>query len=185
MMSPGVSKEKQHTLWPSEAAVSDVVGRLIEFWGFKRAMGRAWTLLYLSPEALGANELAERLKMSPGAVSLTLSELLKWGVVRKTWRPGERRDFFEAETAIYNLVRRVLRERELVLVREVGEALDQAAAALPKLGRGKRDEALDFKRSRLDFLRQLARTGENLLNALVAGEAVDPSEINQMPGVEP
>jgi HTH-type transcriptional regulator, glycine betaine synthesis regulator len=169
---------------PTELQVADTIGRLIEFWGFKRAMGRTWTLLYLSPDPLGATELAERLKMSPGAVSLTLGELLKWGVVRKTWRPGERRDYFEAETAIYKLLRRVLRERELVLVREVGEALERAAAALPKAPRGKRDTALAFKRGRLDMLRQLARVGENLLNALVAGEAVDPSEISQVAGVE-
>lgn len=168
----------------TELQVADTIGRLIEFWGFKRAMGRAWTLLFLSPEPLGATELAERLKMSPGAVSLTLGELLKWGVVRKTWRPGERRDYFEAETAIYKLVRRVLRERELILVREVGDALERAVAALPKGPRGKREGALDFKRGRLDMLRQLARVGENLLTALVAGEAVDPSEINHVAGVE-
>ena len=51
-----VGKEK-HTLWPSEAAVSDVVGRLIEFWGFKRNMGRIWAVLYLSPEPLSAEDL--------------------------------------------------------------------------------------------------------------------------------
>ena len=33
----------------TELQVADTIGRLIEFWGFKRAMGRAWTLLYLSP----------------------------------------------------------------------------------------------------------------------------------------
>ena len=35
-------KRTQSQLAPSEAAVSDVVGRLIEFWGFKRNMGRIW-----------------------------------------------------------------------------------------------------------------------------------------------
>ena len=45
-------KRTQSQLAPSEAAVSDVVGRLIEFWGFKRNMGRIWAVLYLSPEPL-------------------------------------------------------------------------------------------------------------------------------------
>ena len=26
------------------------MGRLMEFWGFRRHMGRLWTILYLSPE---------------------------------------------------------------------------------------------------------------------------------------
>ena len=72
--SPRVGKrEKQRALWPSEAAVSDVVGRLIEFWGFKRNMGRVWTVLYLSPEPLSADDLCHSLKLSTGAVSMTLS----------------------------------------------------------------------------------------------------------------
>ena len=164
----------------SELAVADAIGRLIEFWGFRRPMGRVWALLYLSPEPLGATELAEQLKMSPGAVSLTLGELAKWGVVTKTWRPGERRDLHVAETSIWRLVQRVLRERELVLVRDVREKLDEAAAMLPRIGRARSDaEALEFKRSRLDKMRKLARIGENLLTALAAGEPVDPSAIRE------
>jgi HTH-type transcriptional regulator, glycine betaine synthesis regulator len=169
----------------TELAVADVIGRLIEFWGFKRPMGRIWALLYLSPDPLGAAELAEELKMSPGAVSLTLGELARWGVVKKTWRPGERRDFYEAETSIYKLVQRVLRERELVLVREVRDALDAAAAALMSGGRSGRDPgAFEFKRQRLDRLRELARIGEGLLSSLAAGEAVDPSAIREATGTE-
>ena len=53
---PPVAKENR-TLWPSEAAVSDVVGKLIEFWGFKRNMGRIWSVLYLSPDPLSAEEI--------------------------------------------------------------------------------------------------------------------------------
>jgi HTH-type transcriptional regulator, glycine betaine synthesis regulator len=167
-----------NAVFETELAIADTVGRLIEFWGFKRPMGRIWTLLYLSPEPLGAAELGDQLKMSAGAVSMTLGELLKWGVVKKTWRPGERRDFYEAETAVWKLVQRVLRERELALVREVGEALDTAAAALPRAGKGGRDgQKLEFKLERLDRLRQLARIGEGLISSLVAGETVDPSPI--------
>ena len=49
-------------------------------------------------KSLSAAELAESLSMSAGAVSMTLAELQRWGVVRRVWKPGERREFFEAET---------------------------------------------------------------------------------------
>jgi len=170
-------------LFETELAIADTVGRLIEFWGFKRPMGRIWTLLYLSPEPLGAAELGDQLKMSAGAVSMTLGELLKWGVVKKSWRPGERRDFFEAETSVWKLVQRVLRERELLLVREVGDALDTAAAVLLREASGCREsERLEFKRQRLDRLRQLARVGEGLIGSLVAGEPVDPTSLREVAG---
>ena len=164
----------------AELDVADTIGRLMHFWGFKRPMGRAWTLLYLSPAPLGAAEIAEQLKMSAGAVSMTLGELLKWGVVKKTWRPGERRDFYEAETDIWKLVRRVLRERELTLVQEVGAALESARATLARSPKNKKEH--EFKPARRGRLRQLAAVGETLLKALAAGEAVDPAPIARVVG---
>jgi HTH-type transcriptional regulator, glycine betaine synthesis regulator len=162
------------TVLQAELEVADTVGRLMEFWGFKRPMGRMWTLLYLSPEPLGAAEIGAELKMSAGAVSMALGELVKWGAVKKSWRPGERRDFYEAETSIGKLVQRVLRERELQLVREFAEALGRAEAELPTSKAGEA-AALAFKRDRLQQLRQLSQLGEGLLRALVSGQAVDPT----------
>src|SRR5262245_35976917 len=85
-----LAKDK-HALMPYELLVSDAVGRLIEFWGFKRNMGRVWAVLYLSPDPLSADDLRHALKISSGAVSMTLSELQRWGVVRKVWVQGERK----------------------------------------------------------------------------------------------
>src|SRR5262245_33589812 len=119
----------------AELRVADTVGALMEFWGFKRAMGRVWTLIYLAPDPLGAADIAERLQMSAGAVSMALAELQKWGTIRKAWRPGERRDFYEAETSIWKMITRVLRERELGLVRDTSEALAAAEEALAAAAR--------------------------------------------------
>jgi len=163
----------------AELEVSDSVGRLMEFWGFKRPMGRIWTLLYLAPDPLGAAEIGEALRMSAGAVSMAIGELTKWGAVKKSWRPGERRDFYEAETSIGRLVQRVLRERELALVRGFGEALEAAQRALPA---DRKSAALAFKRERLGELRRLAKLGETLLTALVAGKTVDPMPFLKMYG---
>lgn len=108
---------------------------------------------------------------------MTLSELGKWGAVKKTWRPGERRDYYEAETSVWKLVRRVLGDRELSLVREFSEALAAAdreldAAELPSDTRA-------FKKARVERLLELSRLGETLLSALVAGQTVDPTLIQQ------
>src|SRR5690606_26006771 len=46
----------QAELWKSELLVSEAVGRLMEFWGFKRNMGRVWTVLYLSVDPLSAGD---------------------------------------------------------------------------------------------------------------------------------
>ncbi|HWA75011.1 MAG TPA: hypothetical protein VG937_21880 [Polyangiaceae bacterium] len=159
-----------------ELDVADTVGRLMEFWGFKRPMGRIWALLYLAPEPLGAAEIGDELRMSSGAVSMALSELVKWGAVKKTWRPGERRDYYEAETSIGRLVQRVLRERELVLIQEFAETLEAAEQRLSAAGSDEEARVV-FKRGRLQELRGLAKLGEGLLSALVSGRSIDPTPL--------
>ena len=61
-------------------------------------MGRMWAVLYLEDHPLTAAELGERLGLSTGAVSMLLTELLQWGIVKKAWVVGERREHYEAET---------------------------------------------------------------------------------------
>jgi DNA-binding transcriptional regulator GbsR (MarR family) len=157
--------------------VTDAVGSLMEFWGFKRAMGRAWALLYLNDDPLSAGELGERLQLSAGAVSMTLAELERWGVIKRSKRMGERREYFEAETDVWKMVSRVLRERELAQVERVLTIFEKAHAALGKnvpTGEKARTEAL---RDRLEHLIELARVGRSLLQSIVEQARVDLSPL--------
>jgi DNA-binding transcriptional regulator GbsR (MarR family) len=162
----------------AELEVAETVGRLMHFWGFKRPMGRTWTVLYLSPSPLSAADLADRLSMSAGGISMTLSALETWGCVERIWVPGERREYFRAEPDIWKMVQRVLARRELALVHEFGEALGRARDAMGgdagSAGRAEGDPDA-FKLDRLQRLAHLAGVGETLLQALVAGNTVDPT----------
>jgi HTH-type transcriptional regulator, glycine betaine synthesis regulator len=160
----------------ADLQVIDVIGQLMRFWGFKRPMGRIWALLYLSSEPVSASEIAERLEMSAGAVSMTLAELVHWQAVKRHRKANDRRDFFEAETSIWSMVRHVVRNRELELVRQFQSTLAAAESALPS-GATRSNERLAFKRQRLETLRSLCNVGERLLFALVEGKAVDPTPI--------
>jgi DNA-binding transcriptional regulator GbsR (MarR family) len=167
----------------AELRVAEVIGQLMEFWGFKAVMGRIWGVLYLAPDPLSAAELGERLALSSGAVSMALGDLQKWGVVKKTWRPGERRDYYEPETSIWKMVSRVFRERELGYVREAiaafEAALKQIASARSRASVDQR-KRLKFIEGRLDSLLTVARVGEGLLNMLLAGHSVDVDPIKKL-----
>jgi DNA-binding transcriptional regulator GbsR (MarR family) len=170
-----VGKEKR-ALWPSEAAVSDVVGRLIEFWGFKRNMGRIWAVLYLSPEPLSAEDLRQALKLSSGAVSMTVNELLRWGVVRKVWVQGERKDFYTAEVHLWRMISRVFNEREKSEVVMAIEAFEEALTEVAKL-RTSTDPKVraraELQYERIRQLLELAKLGKKLLDTLVATAKID------------
>ena len=66
-------------LHDAELLAADAIGEVIEHWGFRKALGRVWTILYLGEDPRSAADLAERLSMSAGAVSTTLGELQRWG----------------------------------------------------------------------------------------------------------
>lgn len=171
----GGGSRDHHALWPSEALVSDVIGRLIEFWGFKRNMGRVWAVLYLSPEPMSAEDLRHALTLSSGAVSMTLSELSRWGVTRKVWVQGERKDFYTAEVQLWRMVSRVFNEREKA---EIATAIDSFGEALRDLERIESDDPkvqarVKLQRERIGNLLELARLGHQLLDALVATAKLD------------
>ncbi len=154
---------------PAVLRVADAVGALIEHWGFKRNMGRMWAVLYLEDHALSAAELGDRLGLSTGAVSMLLAELLQWGIVKKAWVVGERREHYEPETSIWKMVSRVFRERELNWIRTASEEFD---AAGQELG-GVKDARRKLIAERIASLTQLAQVGAHLLEAVLEGESVD------------
>jgi DNA-binding transcriptional regulator GbsR (MarR family) len=167
---------QQHTLWPSEAAVSDMVGRLIEFWGFKRNMGRIWSVLYLSPEPLSAEDLREALSLSSGAVSMTLNELSRWGVVRKVWVQGERKDFYTAEVQLWRMISRVFSEREKTEIVMAIETFEEALADVSKLRHStdpKTRARAELQYDRIKQLLELAKLGKRLIETLLATAKID------------
>src|SRR5438270_10903555 len=147
--------------------VADAVGALMEFWGFKRIMGRVWTTLYLRGEPLSAAELCDQLAISSGAASMTLSELEHWAVVRRSRKAGDRREYFEAETDIWKMISRVLRERELLQIERALEVFDRAREQLPRSGAPGEHSRLLQIADRIGQLADLARPGRALLSAIV------------------
>jgi HTH-type transcriptional regulator, glycine betaine synthesis regulator len=170
------SPEAPSDLWPSEQLLSDALGRLMEFWGFKRHMGRIWTVLYLSDEPLGATELRDKLQLSAGSVSMALNELLRWGVIKKLWVHGQRRDHFVAESNLWKMVSRVFRERELVEILEAISAMETALTSLDDKVRS-RDPAVRARaltqQARIERLLELARLGRRLIEGLLDTARLD------------
>jgi DNA-binding MarR family transcriptional regulator len=154
--------------------VADTVGELMRFWNFKPSLGRIWAILYLSPEPLDAEEIEARSGLSTGNVSMSLQELLQWGVVKRV-APGK--------DAMWAMVARVFRERELRLVERTIEQLEEAIALLDGAGRGQGPTAMlqsRFLVTRVRNLLELARTGRRLLEGLSRTGAVDLTSIRDV-----
>jgi DNA-binding transcriptional regulator GbsR (MarR family) len=168
----------EEELWESEVLVSDSIGRLIEFWGFKRNMGRLWAILYLSDQPLSAPEIQDRLQLSSGAVSMTLNELTRWGVVKKVWLQGERRDHYTAEGNFWKMISRVFNERERVEILDAIDIMEDAIRFLKDKAKEPEERArAQFQEERIRELLDLARLGKQLLDALIKDAKVDGSPL--------
>jgi DNA-binding transcriptional regulator GbsR (MarR family) len=158
----------------------DACGRIAEFWGFTRTMGRAFGLLYLSREPLAQSELQEKLGISAGSASMTLAALGRWGVVHKVWVRGQRREHYQAETDFWKMISGVLNERER---REIGAAVEvvgraEKAARAAQAAHGgtgpRRDRAeADFVLERVTRLGEICRVGETMLDMLLGQLTLD------------
>ena len=92
-------------------------------WGVNRSVAQIHALLYLSERPLTAEDIADTLGMARSNVSNSLKELIGWKLARRVPVLGDRRDHFEAETDLLEMVTRIAQGRK---EREI----DPAAAAL-------------------------------------------------------
>ena len=85
-------------------------------WGVNRSVSQIHALLYLSERPLDAEEISDTLGLARSNVSNSLKELLTWNLIRRVPIMGERRDHYEAETDIWEVVTRIAagrKEREI------------------------------------------------------------------------
>ena len=81
-------------------------------WGVNRTMAQIHALLLLAPDPLHAEEVMAALSISRGNVNMNLRALMDWGLVAKQLKLGERREFFVAEKDIWQVTKRIARERK-------------------------------------------------------------------------
>ncbi|MCW5772251.1 MAG: MarR family transcriptional regulator [Rhodospirillaceae bacterium] len=81
-------------------------------WGVNRSVAQIHALLYLAPQPITAEEIADTLGIARSNVSMSLKELLAWGLVRRAPVRGDRRDHFEALQDNWEILTRIVEERK-------------------------------------------------------------------------
>ena len=102
-------------------------GEMGSKWGINRTVGQIYALLYVSPQALNADEIAEALAFSRSNVSMGLKELQAWRLVRLRHQTGDRREYFEAPADVWEIFRVLAEERRR---REIEPTLSMLRTAL-------------------------------------------------------
>lgn len=159
--------EEDVALREARDTLMDGLGRISAFWGLGKMMGQMFGLLYLSPVPLTLDEVCEELSVSKGHVSTTMRGLERLGMAHRSWRRGDRKDYYQAETDLWKVVRGILQEREK---REFDQALSSVSDSLRILGQQVPDSNPDkqFYLTRTRQLRDFFKTIDRVVDAALA-----------------
>src|SRR5687768_16966311 len=87
-------------------------GEMASRWGISRSVAQIHALLFLSPAALTADDIAETLNVARSNVSVSLKELQGWDLVSVTHVLGDRRDYFQARKDIWEVLTTIVDGRK-------------------------------------------------------------------------
>src|SRR5438128_4930843 len=90
----------------------DLWDAMSSLWGISPTMARIHGLLYISAAALSMDDIMARLAISRGNVSMNLSKLVEWGLVRRVHKRGDRKEYFESLADVWEMFTLVASQRK-------------------------------------------------------------------------
>ena len=142
-------------------------------WGTNRTVAQIHALLYLSPEPLTADQIVEALSVARSNVSTSIRELQSYGMVRMTHVLGDRRDYFESISDVWDLFRVIIDQRKqrelnptLTMLRSVADEVDREADTDPVTKESIRN-MLDFVETTSDWYEQIHEIPTSTLKKLM------------------
>lgn len=94
--------------------------------GLGRVLGQIYAYLYFCPEPRNLADIQMTLGISKGSASTGVRQLEQWNALRKIWVRGDRRDYYEANDWLGEIIRNVLADT-------VGKRLGGATSVLDTL----------------------------------------------------
>jgi len=172
-MTQSISKIKQD--------FTEGLSQISRFWGFPKGMGAIFAALYLSPTPLSLDEIVQQTGLTKGAISTEIRALARMGLVHRSSRLGDRKDYYEAEADFYAAIRSILKERQNSefdrAVRSVKETLETMEKNWVE------DDEWNFVYERVQALQNFFDAIDSLTKAVVKLERLGISNVTRILGV--
>ena len=145
--------------------LTEVGGRTAQDLGLGRIVGQLLVHLYLTPSEQSLEDIAKELELSKAAVSIAARQLESLGLLRRSWKSGDRKTYYrtadDIASALHQGLLMMVRNKMSLLATE----LQQAESALNTGGPGSEAE---FILGRVKRARKLRDTAMSVLeNPLV------------------
>src|SRR5690554_4011281 len=140
-------------------------GDMASAWGINKTMSQIHALLYAESRPLDTDAIMDKLDISRGNANMNLHRLLEWNLIHKTTIKGKRKDYFTAETDVWNIVSTIIRERQQQEIAPIRENLEKCIKTLERGGL-QDEESREFKiriENYMEFLEMFERFTDALL----------------------
>jgi DNA-binding transcriptional regulator GbsR (MarR family) len=152
-------------------------GEMGSSWGVPRSMAEIHALLFIEGRPMNADEIMDRLQISRGNVSTTLRQLADWGIVTRVRQRGDRKDYFEAEQDVWNLLSLIVRARKRRELEPLLAALEEAKSLATDSRSSGSDDAKAVKAhvARLDSMNDALKRLDRLSDRFIGrgGKGLD------------
>jgi DNA-binding transcriptional regulator GbsR (MarR family) len=146
-------------------------GEMGATWGINRTMAEIHALLYIVAQPLCTDDVMQRLHISRGNASMSLRALCDWGIIRRRHRPGERREYFESLTDVWEIFSIIAAERKRREMDPVLETIKQCQRMLDESSLGKtaaKREDVQLTRQRLAGMEQFMEVTNKIFQQFVS-----------------
>jgi DNA-binding transcriptional regulator GbsR (MarR family) len=146
-------------------------------------MAELHALLYLSSEPLCTDEIMEALQISRGNTSMNLRQLVNWGLVNRVHKKGDRKEYFAAETNVWEMFETIVRERRRREVEPIVETINRCRDMVAEKGKSDKQvdrESVRIYRQRLDNMAEFLNSVMGLVNVLLAGGGGNLKELQKL-----
>ena len=156
------------------------LSQISRFWGFPKGMGAIFAVLYISPIPLSLDEIVEQTGLTKGAISTEVRTLARMGLVHRSSKLADRKDYYEAESDFYKSIRSILKERQNS---EFDSAIRSVQETLKELESGSvlGDEAdVQFVYERIKALQEFFNAIDTLSKAVIKLESLGLGNVQKI-----
>ena len=142
-------------------------GEMGQTWGINRTMGEIFAFLYITGQPQCTDDVMERLNISRGNASMSLRALCDWGIIRRMHKRGERREYFESLSDVWEMFSIIAAERKRREMDPVLEAIKQCQRMLDEEAVGKTGAVL-ATRQRLQGMQEFMEVTNKIFAQFVS-----------------
>jgi len=157
------------------------LSQISRFWGFPKGMGAIFAVLYLSPTPLSLDEIVQETGLTKGAISTEIRALARMGLVHRSTKLGDRKDYYAAEADFFASIRSILKERQNS---EFDRAVRSVKDTLSKMDENwMDDDEWKFVYGRVQALQEFFDAIDSLSKAVIKLDKLGLSNVTKILGV--